>query len=319
MSRVTSLTKMPDAQLNRWIKRIALLFVVLLVAFVALYAFDRFRLPTAEIVDTELAVLEEAVRADPADSVARGQLADLYYIKARYVDAIAQYTLLIDADKETYAASLGRARAYMKTEQPDLAIKDYEKVVEIGLTGEMANVDPVLAAGYYGLGTIALAQDRLDDAVEQLTKAEAIQRTDADVLFALATALIKTGEAEQAIEKLNLAVALVPIGWPEPYLALETAYKDLGKADQAEWAGAMGAFAAGDNTTARARLEAITDGDAALQATIGLGLVNEATGDTVAAAEWYQKAIVIDPDNSSATLGLSRVRQPAASPSGGSN
>ncbi len=43
MSRVTSLTSMSDQQLNRWIKRIALLFFVVLIAFVAFYAVDRFR------------------------------------------------------------------------------------------------------------------------------------------------------------------------------------------------------------------------------------------------------------------------------------
>ena len=45
MSRVTSLTNMPEEQLNRWIKRIALLFVVVLIAFVAFYVIDRFRMP----------------------------------------------------------------------------------------------------------------------------------------------------------------------------------------------------------------------------------------------------------------------------------
>ena len=100
MSRVTSLTNMPDAQLNRWIKRIALLFVVVLVAFVAFYAVDRFRAPAASIADQEVAALEEALRADPANVVARGQLADTYVAKARYEEAIALYTQIIDTGKE---------------------------------------------------------------------------------------------------------------------------------------------------------------------------------------------------------------------------
>ena len=65
MSRVTSLTNMPEQQLNRWIKRIALLFVVVLVAFVAFYAVDRFRAPAPPIVDASSPILEEAVADGP--------------------------------------------------------------------------------------------------------------------------------------------------------------------------------------------------------------------------------------------------------------
>jgi tetratricopeptide (TPR) repeat protein len=312
MSRVTSLTSMPEQQLNRWIKRIALLFVVVLIAFIAFYVFDRFRMPAAPIVDRETAVLEEAVRADPADVVARGQLADVYYAKGRFDDAIEQYTVLIDADKEVYIASLGRAKANQQLAQYDQAITDYEKVVEIGVTGEMANVDPALASAYFGLGTIALIQERYEDAVEQLEKAKAIERTDADVLNALAKALIAIGEVDKAIEHLDLAVALVPIGWAEPYQNLEAAYTKKGEGDLAEWAGAMAAFVTGDHATAETRLLGIAEGDHALEAAVGLGLINEAKGDTAAAASWYQKALAIDPEDTSATLGLGRVRAPAA-------
>ena len=83
MSRVTSLTSMPEAQLNRWIKRIGLLLIVGIVAFVAFYAVDRFRAPTAPIIDREMAAMEEAVRADPADIASRGRLADLYLAAKR--------------------------------------------------------------------------------------------------------------------------------------------------------------------------------------------------------------------------------------------
>jgi len=319
MSRVTSLTSMPEAELNRWIKRIGLLLIIGIVAFVAFYAVDRFRASPAPIVDREMTILEELVRADPADAVARGQLADLYFAKARFEDAATQYTLLIDAGKQVELASLGRGRSYQKLELYDQAIPDFQKVIEIALTGEMASVDPILAAGYYGLGTTYLAQAKPRDAIEPLSKALAIQRADADVLYALATAFIDSDQPKDAIQPLNLAVALVPTGWPEPYLALETTYAKLGDADHAEWAGAMAAFAGGDAATAETRLLAITDGPLALEAMVGLGVLKEKTGDTGAAAEWYRKVLAIDPANTTAKLGLGRVTLPAASPSAESN
>jgi tetratricopeptide (TPR) repeat protein len=179
----------------------------------------------------------------------------------------------------------------------------------------MAGVDPILAAGYYGLGTTYLAQDKPKDAIEPLSKALAIQRTDADVLYALATAYVDSDQAKEAIEPLNLAVALVPTGWPEPYRLLETTYTQLGDADHAEWAGAMAAFADGDAVTAEKRLLTLTDGPLALEATVGLGVMKELAGDTGAAGDWYRKALVIDPENSTAKLGLGRVTLPSAAPS----
>jgi len=68
--------------------------------------------------------------------------------------------------------------------------------------------------------------------------------------------------------------------------------------------------------SAETGLLAILDGPAALEATIGLGLVNEMRGDAPAAAEWYRKALVLDPQNAEARLGVSRVTLPGASAEG---
>ncbi len=137
MFRVTSLTEMPEQQLNRWIRRIALLFLVVLIAFVALYVADRFRMPAASIVDQRLAAAEEAVRADPADVAARGQLGDLYFAAERYEDAIAQYTEILKTDESTEAASVSRGVAYQRVGNLDAAAADFEKVVELQPEGEM--------------------------------------------------------------------------------------------------------------------------------------------------------------------------------------
>ena len=307
MSRVTSLTSMPEAQLNRWIKRIGLLLIIGIVAFVAFYAVDRFRAPTAPIVDRETAALEEAVRADPTDVASRGRLADLYVAAKRYDDAIAQYTEIIKTGKQDEAAYISRGRALELKGDLNGAAADYTKVVELAATAEMANVDPMLESAYYGLGSIALQQDRADEAVGQLLKALAIQRTDADAMNLLGAAYVKAGQPEKAVEPLRGAIEFVPIGWAEPYQSLADAYKATGDAELAEWAGAMAAANNGDAAGAVARLEAITDGKAGLDARIGLGLLAEMNGDAATAESWYRKALELDAQSTSAKLGLSRV------------
>ena len=307
MSRVTSLTNLPDAQLNRWIKRIALLFVVVLVAFVAFYAVDRFRAPAASIADREVAALEEAVRVDPANVVARGQLADTYVAKARYDEAIALYTQIIDTGEEQRPAYLGRARALeFKGDLPGAAA-DYQEVVDLSVGGEMAVADAGLARAYFGLGAVALKQDKAQEAIDYLVKAQAIKRTDADTMNLLGAAYVKADQPDKAIEQLEQAILFVPVGWAEPYEALSAAYTAKGETERAEWAAAMALAQTGDTEGAATRLETLTDGPAGLDARISLGLIAEEAGDTAAAADWYRDALELEPENTAATMGLSRV------------
>jgi tetratricopeptide (TPR) repeat protein len=321
MFRVTSLTEMPEARLNRLIKLVALALLIGVVAFIAFYAIDRFRATPPAIVDQQLAALEEKVRADPADGVARGQLADLYFAKSRFDEAVVQYTALIDAKRDVELASLGRGNAYRELARYDEAKQDYNVVISIATAGEMANIDPTLEAAYYGLGKVALLEGRPNEAIEPLSRALAIIRTDADALNAIAQAYIATDQADKAIEPLTTTIALVPVGWAEPYSNLAAAYGKLGKADHAAWANAMALMQSGDAASAEQELTRLVDSEAALEATVSLGIARELAGDTAAAATWYEQALELDSTNITAQMGLTRVRtgttQPSAAPSAG--
>jgi tetratricopeptide (TPR) repeat protein len=308
MFRVTSLASMDERRLNRLIRRIALILVAGVVLFTAFYVLDRWRAPSTPIVDRQLSALEQAVRDNPEDIVARGQLADTLVRKGRYEDAIVQYNLILDAGKEEQVATFGRAAAYMGLEQYDLAITDYERVVEIASGGEMANVDRMLEAAYYRLGSIAMMQGRPADAIPHLEKALLIKRSDADALYLIGTAYTATGETERAIIALRSAVDFAPLGWSEPYTAMVEAYTKAGNPAMAEWAGAMADLAMGRAELAEPRLKAISDDGAALDVAIGLGLLYESRGDSATAAEWYEKALAVDPENAAARLGFGRVR-----------
>jgi tetratricopeptide (TPR) repeat protein len=309
MFRVTSLTSMPEQQLNRWIKRVALLFVVVLIAFVAFYVFDRFRMPAPSIADQNLATLEEAVRAEPANIENRGKLADTYLAKGRYEEAVAQYTAIIETGKEVDLASYQRAQAYMALGQYEPAITDLNKVVEIASPGEMANVDPMLQGAYYLLGDIALRQDRPADAVGFLEKALAIKKSDADSLLLIGRAYAATGETEKGGEAFRKAVAFVPIGWAEPYQAMADMYTAAGETDLAAWANAMVAFQTGSPQQAIEQLTPLLSGPAALDANIGLGIIAESEGRTADARGFYSAALAIDDTNVTAQMGLGRVGQ----------
>ncbi|MCU0479397.1 MAG: tetratricopeptide repeat protein [Chloroflexi bacterium] len=307
MFRVTSLTSMDDRQLNKWIKRVVLILVAGTVLFTGFYFLDRWRAPATPIVDRRLSALEQAVRDNPEDVAARGLLADTYVAKGKFEEALVQYNAILETGKAEEQATYGRAGAYLALEQYDLAATDYERVVEIAKDGEMANVDPMLQASYYSLGSIAMKQAMPTEAIAHLEKALSIKRSDADALYLIGTAYVATGAMDKAETVLRGAVAFVPIGWSEPYAALADGFSKAGKTAMAEWAGAMADLAAGKPELAEPRLLAITDGEAALDAAIGLGLLYETKGDNAAASDWYGKALARSPDNAAARLGMSRV------------
>ena len=312
MAWIASLTRISEGELDRLIKRIAVILLVGTLAFVAFYVFDRFRMPAPSMVDQTIASLETAVRDDPSNVAARGQLADAYVIAERYEDAVVQYDAILETGKADELAHFGRARANLALGNLDAAKADYEAVVDIAKEGEMAHVDPTLNAAFYGLGEIALEQGAPADAVQYLSAAVAIKRSDADALNLLGTAHVRNGEPAKAIEPLRSAIAFVPVGWSEPYLTLSQAYAGTGDQDRSEWAGAMADLSEARYDAARTRLEALVGGDAGVEAMLGLALLNERLNETAAAAEWYAKVLAVDPANASALLGQTRVSLPAA-------
>ena len=309
MSRVTSLTAMPEKQLDRWIKRIALLLFVVFIAFVAFYIFDRYNpIAPTPLVDQQITVAEAAVQAKPEDIAARGALADLYVSAERWTDAIAQYDAIIAAGKDEELARIGRARAYEATGNPEGAIADWKRVIEIAAPSEMATVDPKLALAYYKVGVLSAAKGDNAAAVENLEKSLAITRSDADTLYALGNAYVATGANDKAIDAFRHATEFVPVGWPEPYTGLATAYTAKGDADMATWATAMAAIASGDTSKAESQLTSIVGTSADLDASMGLGLLAETQGNGPAAVPYYQHVLDVQPDNQAALLAMSRVR-----------
>jgi len=296
-----------DEDLSRWIRRLSLILVLGVLAFGVFYAVDRWRPAAPAIVDQQIASLEQAVRDDPNNISIRGSLADAYAAKGRFEDALGQYDVIIAAGVSLEPANLGRARALQALGRLDEAAAAFEAVVAIAKDGEMAHVDMGLQAAYYGLGFIAMEQGRPADAIGHLERALAISRSDADSLYLIGTAFVATGEFEKAITVLRASVTFVPVGWGEPYAALADAYEASGQPAMVAWANAMAGLMAGDAEAAEPTLLELVDGEAALDAAIGLGLLFETRGDNAQAAEWYQRALAIEPTSNAAGLGLGRV------------
>ena len=318
MSRMTAaFNAASDRTLNRILLGLILAIVIGVPAIALVYVLDRHVDPGPPVAERAITAGEEAVRNEPNKLSNRFGLAMAYAAADRQADAIAQFTEILKVEPVHRGALLGRADAYVALGDLDAAARDFQALVDATAGGEMAMVDPQREAAFYGLGSIALSQERPADAVAALTEALKINRTDADALNLLGTALLETGDAENAIKALRAAIALVPAGWCEPYAQLGAAYAAAGNSAGAQYGSGMVALCEQRTAEAEQVLTPLIEGPLAMDALIGLGLAAEERGDPAAATDFYSRVYAADPTNFNAIAGLNRLGAPAPAASNG--
>jgi tetratricopeptide (TPR) repeat protein len=317
-SRLPMSSSMTDRQLNRLIVAVLMVLLIGAPTIAIVYFLDRQTESGTTLVERRVGELETAVRNSPNSIALRLQLAGAYGAAERYSDALKQLNAVLEVQPDNKTALVTRGDLNVALGQLDDAAADYTKVISIAGGGEFAGVDTELQQAYYDLGSLQLQQGKAGEAAGNLEAALAIVTTDADTLNLLGRAYLATGEPSRAVDALRKAVLFVPVGWSDPYETLRQAYTSLGNSDEADWAGAMAAFAANQPREARDALAALTDGDAALDAWVGLGLIDERLGDSAAALADYDHALAIDPQNFTALSGQSRLATPAGDGSSGS-
>lgn len=296
-----------DRSLNRLIAACAALIALALPVIVFVYWSDRHVDGGGSIAQREIQAAEAAVRADPNKISARLGLGLAYAAAGRNEDAVAQYAVVLDVEANNKAALLGRGDALRASGQLDAAALDYLAIVDQASTGEMTGADRMLQAAYYGLGVIALAQEQPSDAARHLATAVALNRADADALYALGTALTQINDLPNAVAALRDAVALVPTGWCEPYAQLDRTYLAAGDADGAAYARGMTALCEGRKADALALLQPLVGGSYTRDAHIGLALTAEAMNDVPTAIEHYSAVYTANPGDFAAINGLNRL------------
>jgi tetratricopeptide (TPR) repeat protein len=305
---------MSTRTIQRLVWIVALVLVVGTPLVVIGYLLDQHTDPGPTLAERRLAETEAAVREDPDNIGLRLTLAITYLAAERPLDAIGQYDAVLKAEPDNAMALLGKA--VILEDQGDLsgARPLFQQTVDLRKAGEMAAADMDLQQAYFGLGSIAVKQERFDDAIAALEAAVRIDRTDSDAWHLLGVAQLRAGSPEQAVQAERKAVMFVPTEWADPYETMAEAYEAQGMTANAAYARAMMDVVAKRYAEAEQRLLPLAEGPAAVDARIGLGLVAENTGDTGAAIDWYHRVLELEPDNISATIGLSRLGIEATSP-----
>ncbi len=300
-----------ETLLNRLIIWSAALLIFAIAAFAVYYYADQRGGEATGPAQRETAHYEQAVRDDPQNLAARLALAELYYTNKQYKDSADQYQAAFAIDEESTLAVVGLGRALLATGDTAGATGNFEKVID---RSKEADVDGELVeAAYYYLGSIALDQQKPDEAIAHLTQAVAMQRTDADALYLLGAAYLTSGDLDAAISNISKAVLFVP-SFAEAYEKLAIAYDGKGLIPEAQYARGMLAYSQGRFAEAAAQLQAAIDTSGTMPAAyVGLGMVRESEGQRDSAQAAYRQALELEPNNFNALAGLARLG-PAVAP-----
>lgn len=308
-------SRMSDKTLNRILGGAVAALVAIALVFGGVYYLGQHVNKGPSLVSRQVASAEQAVRAAPSDIQARLRLASVYKLAKRYRDALKQYDEILRAVPGQRAALLGRGDVLMAKGELDAAKATLKEITAVAAKGEFAGADTQLEQAFYYLGSIALRQGNVTEAVTNLESALHITRTDADALYLLGVAQLKQGKAKAAVDAVRRALLFVPVGWCQPYTTLGEAYRRLGRQPQAQYADGMLAFCEKRLDEAARTLTPLVTGPAAVDAMVGLGMVAQQQSRRDEAIAWYRKALARDPNNSSALYGLSWLGAPTASTS----
>ncbi len=302
--------RLPDANetlLNRLIIWSAALLVLAIAAFAAYYYLDqRGSTPAGqETMQRQLSQYEQVVRDDPNNITNRLALADAYYSLQRYNDAVPQYEAALVINAQSTLAHLGLGRAKLGAGDAPAASASLQWIIDQSQTADIAG--EVVQSAYYYLGSIALDQQKPDEAIERLTQATNIERSDSDAWYLLGTAYIQTSKLDEAVDALTKAVLFVP-DFTEAYGKLAQVYDLKGARAEALYARGMMAYSLGQLQDAATQLQDAASASPTLaDAYAGLGMVRETQGQRDAAMAAYQQALDLKPDHFNAKSGLARL------------
>lgn len=286
----------PPVQVDRWLN---IGVIVLLMAVLAGAGFFGYTIYRDRLIEDQssatgriAAALGDQVRKSPNDAILRVRYGEALGAMGKYQQAIDQFNAATKIDPKHIGAYLDLGMVAQLTKNLSAAEGYYQKVITLTDGQDYAGVNPVREQAYFNLGTIMLDQKRYADSAGYFKAALQIRSDASDTYYSLAKDYQGLGDADAAIQQLNIAVQFDP-GYAEAHYLLGELYQ--GKQDLVN-ATAEYSQAASDAPTADPPKQALESfgpaSDWVAKAQEALG-----TGDTDTALTDAQIAINLDASN----------------------
>jgi tetratricopeptide (TPR) repeat protein len=285
------------------------LVLLSIVGFAGYYYYDRYVHQDEKILDREATHIEAMILQDPQNADLRVSVAT-YYVDGGLLDlAIQQCQEALKITPDHQGALFVLANAYEKKGDLASATSNLERLVALKTQNPLSKIDTQFPGIYFQLAGLYDRQKQTDKAVDALKAAIALDRTDADSMYALGAIYQRQGAHADAVSQFVAALRFDPY-WDKPYQGLATSYAALGKPNEAAYAKGMAAFAQEKYSDAARQLEAVvaTSPDM-IPAYLGLGLSYEQLGKRDQAKQALQQYLSANPTDMLATQAMARLNQ----------
>lgn len=175
----------------------------------------------------QLEQAEVPVSEDP-EAIRLFEEANSAFDADNFQEALALYQKFIEQNPDVYQVRFNIGNCYAETNQHDLALKEYEFVID-KIKQETENPDIKLQAkSVAAIGEIHLKQGDISKAQEYFKQSIELSPDDQILSYNVGEIYFSNSKMDEAIEYFTKAIEIKP-DWPDPYLKLGYVY--LNKAD----------------------------------------------------------------------------------------
>lgn len=340
-SSTTQRPRLDSAKLDRWLTVGIWLAIAAVVALGAFFAYsvsaqkkaDRLANPAFQAIDG----LTAQVKKKPGDAELRSRLAEALATAGQLDQAKAQLIAAIKIDPKYIGAFQNLATIELEQKLYDDSKKHWQKVLDLTAETQMKDINERRELAYFSLGQIAMLQKDYVGAVGYFNASLRIKKDASDTYLLLAKAYMELDQNQQAMEKINAALAFEP-NYAEAHYVRGKLYQASGDIVDAAWDFRAALDAAPDNPEAEAAVESLgsfeswygqaetawgsRDTSKALdavrvarsitpssyEAAMLHGAILERVGNSKDAVDAYTAALRAKPDDPTATAALKRAR-----------
>ncbi len=176
---------------------------------------------TMKLVKSAQKIAEEKLKTE-ANLVAQG---NQLFNEGKYPDALAAYQEFLVKNPEFYQLHLNIGNCHKELEQNELAIAEFNKIIESAKDEEKDKA--LKAKALAAIGEIHLKNQDTDKATEFFQKSIALNPKDEILAYNVAEIFFASNNNEEAVKYYDLALQIKP-KWAELYLKKGYVYMNMG-------------------------------------------------------------------------------------------
>lgn len=221
-----------DVALNKAIKWVIVLLVIVSVGFGGYYVYSQYKLSKQSTEERLIEEAKRAIRQRPRNPDARVRLGVLYVQQGRLDEAIVQFKEALKITEDHQEALIYLGIAYMNKDKNPQALKYFDKEIKFYKNTRYAKTNLYLEQAYYYGGVVLWKQKNYDKAISYLQSALEIQGTAADTYLVLGRAHMDKGSDDKAEEYFKQALKFDP-RYVDAYYGLGLIYEKRGEKEKA--------------------------------------------------------------------------------------